>query len=122
MTDSYAITHPSQPNYLALWAGGTLGVTSNTCPAPGSPFVAENLGHACEAAGRTWRSYSESLPAAGSTVCKVDSGLYTRKHCPWTNFSNLNHRNERPYSDFSVDLARGTLPDLAFVVPNNCDN
>src|SRR5438093_1604349 len=53
MTESYAITHPSQPNYLALWAGGTLGVTSNSCPAPGSPFVAENLGHACEAAGRS---------------------------------------------------------------------
>src|SRR5437867_12189081 len=84
--------------------------------------MAENLRHACEAAGRTWRCYSKSVPAAGSTVCKVDSGLYTRKHAPWTNFSNLNHQNERPYSDFSLDLARGTLPDLAFVVPNNCDN
>src|SRR4029453_4794526 len=51
---SYGITHPSQPNYFALWAGSTLGVTTNACPVPGSPFAAENFGHACEAAGLTW--------------------------------------------------------------------
>ena len=122
MSNSYAITHPSQPNYLTLWAGGTFGVSSNACPAPGSPFMVENLGHACEAAGLTWRSYAENLPAAGSPVCTADGSLYARKHCPWTNFGNLNHQNERPFTDFSVDLARGTLPDLAFVVPNNCHN
>ena len=47
----HAITHPSQRNYVALWSGSTQGVADNTCPAPGSPFVGENLGHACEAAG-----------------------------------------------------------------------
>src|SRR5262249_23507104 len=53
---SYAIRHPSQPNYLALWAGSTLSVTSDACPPFGSPYSAENLGHACEAAGLTWRA------------------------------------------------------------------
>src|SRR5262245_37649993 len=47
--DSYAVTHPSQPNYIALWSGGLQGVYSDLCPAPGSPLSAENLGHACEA-------------------------------------------------------------------------
>jgi len=32
MTASFAVTHPSQPNYLALFAGDTLGVTSDDCP------------------------------------------------------------------------------------------
>ena len=32
-TGSYALMHPSQPNYLALWAGSTLGVRGNGCPA-----------------------------------------------------------------------------------------
>lgn len=121
-TQSYAVSHPSLPNYLALWSGSTLGVTSNTCPPPGSPFTAENLGHACEAAGVTWRAYSENLPAAGSSVCSADGSLYTRKHAPWTDFANLDHANERPYSDLALDIATGNLPNLAFVVPNNCNN
>ena len=120
--ESYAITHPSQPNYIALWAGSTLGVTSNACPPPGTPFDAENLGHALEAVGKTWRAYSEDLPDTGSTVCDANRKLYTRKHAPWTHFSNLNHANERPYTDLAEDIAKRTLPHLAFVVPNNCHN
>lgn len=123
---SFAVTHPSQPNYFALWAGSTLGVTNDNCPAPGSPFSAENLGHACEAAGLTWRAYSENLPSPGATGCSYDgnasTGLYTRKHDPWTYFTNLDHQNERPYSDLALDLAAHTLPNLAFIIPNNCHN
>jgi hypothetical protein len=122
LTNSHAIGHPSQPNYLALWAASTLGITDNTCPPPGSPFTAENFGHACQAAGQTWRAYSENLPAAGSSVCSADGGLYARRHEPWTNFSNLNHQNERPFTDLAADISNHTLPKLAFIVPNNCDN
>src|SRR5262245_25706402 len=32
MTQSYAITHPSQPNYLALFSGSTQGLTDDSCP------------------------------------------------------------------------------------------
>jgi len=121
-SNSYAVTHPSQPNYLALWAGSTLGVTNDICPPAGSPWAVENFGHACEAAGLTWRAYSENLPAAGSPVCTATGTLYTRKHDPWTDFSNLDHSNERPYTDLAADEAGSTLPNLAFVIPNNCDN
>src|SRR5262245_47728656 len=121
-TQSYAVSHPSLPNYLALWSGSTLGVTSNFCPSLARPFTAQNLGHACEAAGLTWRAYAENLPAAGSTVCSADGSLYTRNHAPWTYFANLDHANERPYSDLALDIAAGNLPHLAFVVPNNCNN
>jgi len=125
-TNSFGVTHPSQPNYIAFWAAGLLGVTNNNCPAPGSPFFAPNLGQASEAAGLTWRAYSENLAVAGSAACSYDgsasSGLYTRKHAPWTQFANLNHANERPYTDLAADLAGGTLPNLAFVVPSNCHN
>lgn len=125
-TQSFAVAHPSQPNYIALWAGSLLGVTNNNCPPAGSPFSAENLGHAVEAAGKTWKAYSENLAVAGSSACSFDgdaaSGLYTRKHEPWTQFSNLNHLNERPYTDLAADLAANNLPHLAFVIPNNCHN
>ena len=118
----HAVTHPSQPNYLALWSGGTQGVLDNKCPARGTPFMTENLGHACEAAGTTWRSYAEDLPVAGSSDCTAKRDLYARKHNPWTNFGNLNHQNERPYTDLAADIAGGRLPALAFVIPNQCDD
>lgn len=49
LTHSYGVTHPSQPNYLALFSGSTQGVTSNACP---QRFPkADNLGHQLRAAG-----------------------------------------------------------------------
>jgi hypothetical protein len=126
LTNSRAVAHPSQPDYFALFAGNTLGVSSDVCPVPGTPFPYENLGQACEANGKTWAAYSENLPSAGSTVCSADgnssTGLYTRKHAPWTYFSNINHLNERPYSDLAGVLAAHALANLTFVVPNNCHN
>lgn len=119
---SYAVGHPSEPNYLALWCGSTMGVVDDACPPPGSPYAVPNLGAACEAAGLTWRAYSENLPSAGSTICYADTSEYTRKHDPWTDFANLNHANERPFSDLAADLAARALPNLAFIVPNNCHN
>ena len=125
-TNALAVAHPSQPNYFALWAASTLTVVNDNCPAPGSPFSSENLGHACEAAGLRWRAYSENLPSAGSTVCSFDgntsTGLYTRKHDPWTYFLNLNHSNERPWGDLAADIAANNLPNLVFLIPNNCHN
>ena len=32
MTQSFAETHPSEPNYLALFSGNTFGLTSDACP------------------------------------------------------------------------------------------
>jgi phosphatidylinositol-3-phosphatase len=125
-TRSFAVTHPSQPNYMALWAADFLGVLDNTCVPRDKRLTGENLGHACEWAGIDWRAYSENLPAVGSDTCSSEgsasSGLYTRKHEPWTNFTNLDHTRERPYTDLAADLAAGKLPRLVFVIPNNCHN
>src|SRR4051794_14919145 len=32
LTDMHAETHPSQPNYLALFSGDTQGITDDRCP------------------------------------------------------------------------------------------
>jgi hypothetical protein len=118
----FAYTHPSQPNYLMLWSGNTQGVTNDVCPPVGAPFTVENLGHACEVAGKTWRAYSEGLPAVGSDVCTNSATYYLRRHCPWSYFSNLDHNNERELADLATDIANNTLPNLAFVIPNTHDD
>ena len=62
MTNSHAVAHPSQPNYLALFSGSTQDVTSDACP---QSFSVANLGSAAIAAGKSFGGYSESMPSAG---------------------------------------------------------
>ena len=114
LTHSYGITHPSQPNYLALFSGSTQGVTSNACP---QRFPkADNLGHQLRTAGLSFAGYAESLPKVGFTGCA--SGRYQRKHNPWVNFTNLPASVNRPFSAFPRDY--GKLPAVSFVSPNMC--
>ena len=80
-TRSYGVTHPSQPNYLALFSGSTQGVISNSCP---HTFDSDNLATALLDKGLSFVSYSESLPVAGDTRCT--SGAYQRKHNPLVNW------------------------------------
>ncbi len=117
LTASYAETHPSQPNYYALFSGDTQGVTDDSCVTPG--FSDEpNLASELVAVGRTWASYNESLPAEGSTTCK--SGKYAQKHNPWFGFSNVPTSTAHTMSAFPGDY--GKLPTVSFVVPNLCSD
>src|SRR5216684_6943291 len=70
-TSSHAITHPSQPNYLALFSGSTQGITDDSCP---HTFSTPNLAGELEAASYTFGGFSEDMPSTGSTVCT--SGEY----------------------------------------------
>ncbi len=113
-TDAHAETHPSQPNYLALFSGSTQGVTDNGCD---HGFDAPNLGTALLAAGRTFVGYAEGLPGAGSTACTA--GRYARKHSPWVNFTNLHGATTNlPASALGTDWDR--LPTVAFLTPDLC--
>ena len=115
-TESYAIEHPSQPNYLDMFSGGNQGVTDDSCP---HALSAENIGHQLIASGRTFVAYSEGLPSAGSTVCW--SGRYARKHAPWANFTNLDQSAvHQPFSMFPTDFTQ--LPTYAWVVPDSCSD
>jgi len=114
-THSYAITHPSEPNYLALFSGSTHGVTADSCPVE---FTAPNLAADLMAAGKTFAGYSEDLPSVGSPVCSA--GEYARKHVPWTDFRNVPGSVSMPFSSFPTDFAR--LPTVSFVIPNLCDD
>jgi phosphatidylinositol-3-phosphatase len=115
-TDSHAITHPSEPNYLALFSGSTQGVTDDSCP---HSFAQPNLAAELIAAGQTFAGYAEDLPATGSPVCSA--GQYARKHVPWTNFSNVPAVDSKPFGAFPA--GRYTqLPTVSFVIPNLCND
>ncbi|WP_369806505.1 alkaline phosphatase family protein [Mycobacterium sp. E3198] len=117
MAQSFAETHPSEPNYLALFAGSTLGLTSDACPVNGG--ATPNLATELLSAGYTFAGYAEGLPAVGSTVC--GAGKYARKHVPWANFTNVPAANSLPFSAFPAGNY-AALPTVSFVIPNNDDN
>ena len=109
-TNSYGVTHPSQPNYLALFSGTTHGIASNACPLE---LSGENLGSALIVRGLSFASYSESLPEAGYAGCIY--GAYMRKHNPASHWKELAAFNQ-PFTAFSQDLSQ--LPTVALVVPD----
>lgn len=116
-SNSYAVAHPSQPNYIALFSGSAQGVTSDDCPQTftGVP----NLGADLIGAGLGFAGYSESLSADGDTGCGSDISLgYVRKHAPWVDFTNVPASSNRTFADFPSDYTR--LPAVSFVVPNLC--
>ena len=112
-TDSRAITHPSQPNYLALFSGDTQGVTGDSCP---NSFATPNLAGQLLDAHLDFALYAEDLPTPGDPVCS--SGDYARKHNPVPDFTNLPGRLSQPFTAFGSDYA--ALPQVSFVIPNLC--
>ncbi|MEW1907487.1 alkaline phosphatase family protein [Kitasatospora sp. NPDC085895] len=114
---SYGITHPSQPNYFALFSGGTQGISGDGCYKAGS-MTAANLGSELIAAKKTWGSYNEGLPSEGSTTCK--SGKYAQKHNPWFAFKNVPASTGHTFGQFPSDFSK--LPTVSFVVPNLCSD
>lgn len=86
-TNSHAVDHPSQPNYLALFSGSTQGTGSETkrnpdgsnpivdghtqvgtdMPLANAPLDTPNLGAALIHAGLSFAGYSEDLPSPGFT-------------------------------------------------------
>lgn len=116
-TESYAVAHPSQPNYLALFSGSTQGVTQNGCPVS---VRGSNLARELRKKHLTFGIYSESMPGVGFMGC--EDGLYVRKHNPavnWQGMSVAPHAN-MPFDRFPSDYSK--LPTVSIVVPNRVND
>jgi acid phosphatase len=122
LSQYYALTHPSQPNYLMLYSGSSQGVTTDDIPA-NTPFTTCNLGAVLISGGFTFIGYSESMPSAG--YLGANTSLYYRKHNPWSDWQGTQANGippsvNQPFSSFPSDY--NVLPNVSFVVPNiiNC--
>src|ERR1043166_5283231 len=115
-TQYYANTHPSIGNYFMMTAGQIITNNDSLC----SPLTQDNLVRHLLTAGKTWKSYAESLPYAGYTGC--GGSPYARKHNPLSYFSDVVNSSEKynlvPFTKFASDLANHTLPQFSFIVPN----
>jgi len=109
-TQSFGITHPSQPNYLALFSGTLQGVSNDACPLT---LSGENLASALMEKGLSFVSYADSLPKAGFDGCNY--GAYARKHNPVANWKEQQILTQ-PFDAFPKDYRK--LPTVAFVIPD----
>jgi phospholipase C len=123
LTQYYAVTHPSLPNYLALMGGDTFGITFDcTSCAVNHPSLPDLL----EASGRTWKTYQEDMPSP--CFAGAESGNYAMKHNPFIYFMPIRLDAKRcnqsivPLTQLSADLTGGALPNFAFITPNLCND
>ncbi len=111
LTNSHAIEHPSQPNYVDLFSGSNQGVTTDAKP-PNTPFSTPNLGAKLIAAGLSFATFSESLPYVGFKGYEFTdtAGVerYVRRHNPAVNWqaddapanNHLPASTNLPFSEF----------------------
>jgi hypothetical protein len=121
-TASYAVTHPSLPNYLALTSGSTDGVTSDCtdCRVAGTDIVDQ-----LETAGISWRAYLEDYP--GGCFRGAQAGGYAKKHDPFMYYDDVagsaaRCRNLVGFGALAADLRAGRLPTFVWITPNLCDD
>lgn len=123
----FAITHPSLPDYLDLYAGSNHGITTDCDPSSSCHISGTSLLDEFLAKGLTAKGYFDGM----TTPCTLTNpGTYRAHHDPliyfddmWTNTApgSLCYTHVRPFSDLATDLqSAATSPNWAFVKPDNC--
>lgn len=119
---SYAIGHPSLPNYLALSGGSTHGISSDCTDCHvAAPSIVEQL----EGAGISWKAYLEGVP--GPCFQGSGSGGYAKKHNPFAYYDAVAGSPARcgklvGFDQLASDLRLGSLPSYSWISPNLCDD
>src|SRR6185437_10217715 len=100
LTNYTAITHPSEPNYFALYAGSTFGITDDNHYTEPDPTLATIL----QGAGRTFTGYVEHPDTSYD-------------HNPWESFPEA-FSVEKDFATFPTSANFSTLSSVSFIAPN----
>ncbi|THG95952.1 hypothetical protein EW026_g5783 [Hermanssonia centrifuga] len=136
LSNYYAVTHPSEPNYAAVvggdfWAMGD----DNYYQIPSNISTVVDL---LEAKNISWAAYMENLPTDGYQGFNYTSAnylnssappytFYVRKHNPTILYDSVTtvpsrlarHRN---FNDFAADVNASAIPQWSFITPNMEDD
>src|SRR3984893_16368336 len=120
-TAYYGVTHPSEPNYVAIFAGSTLGVKDDN-PYYLNRVDKPSLISQLDKAGISWKAYLQGVPHAGyQGICYPANcngapdkdPLYVSKHNAITNFTTSWNAPDRsrqvPIEQVAADLRGGTV-------------
>lgn len=114
-----AVTHPSEPNYVAAAGGSNFGINNDDYY--NIPASIKTIYDLLENKGLTWKVYQEDIPSVGYTGYKA--GNYVRKHNPAVIFDSVGLNATRLQNivgddQFQKDIASGNLPNWMFYTPN----
>ena len=120
-TQYAGVTHPSQPNYIAMTSGNTFTTNDSNIN-----LNVSNIADLLDAKGVSWRVYAEDFPGNCNTSANV--GNYYRKHNPLISYDNILNSNTRCANIYNAnqldtDLSTpSTMPQYMFFVPNILDD
>jgi phosphatidylinositol-3-phosphatase len=118
LTNYFAVTHPSQPNYIAMTSGGTQGIRDNC----GSCVVdVPNLVDQLEQAKISWHLYAGGYPGGCSRTPRA--GSYAIKHIPLLHYKSVVDdpaacAKVLNLDQLASDAQAGALPTVSLVVPD----
>jgi len=156
---NFGVANDAAPNWHGAFADTTLvkpitgAGTDHATPAaltgatngadiPAAPFTARTIGDQLIAAGRSWKTYQEDLPASGPDRVDYSDGIFSNlspvpalsvqrryavKHDPFAYFA---HWQSGALAQHAVgfdgidglyaDLRAGATPAFSFIVPEQC--
>jgi len=129
LNNYYALTHVSDPNYIAVWGGSVFGRRTNPYEVDGIAGIdAPHLGTRADSAGKTWKNYA--LGANGNCDL-VDHNPYYWNDVPapyfldvqptWQQQTQRCKDHMQPLSRMETDLqSAATTPNLVWFAPDIC--
>ncbi|GAA2157000.1 hypothetical protein GCM10009760_58630 [Kitasatospora kazusensis] len=124
LTKSFATTHPSDPNYVALAGGGLYGLTGNSVST--TTIKAPHLGDSVDQAGKTWKEY---LDGANGNCDTTSHGYYAPDDAPFYYFQDMKtnaaycQAHMQPLSRMTTDLqSAATTPNFAWFAADDCND
>jgi len=126
LTNYFAVTHPSMPNYAAAISGDYYGINHDDMVA--IPSNVSTLVDLLEDKGVSWGEYQEDMPSVGFqgksyTNPKTGANMYVRKHNPAVLYDSVAQKTERlaktkPLTMFKEDMDKNQFPQWMFITPN----
>ncbi|KAL9938929.1 hypothetical protein V8E36_001742 [Tilletia maclaganii] len=131
LSSSYAVTHPSEPNYIASVTGDFFGLADDTFNR--IPSNITTVFDLLDDKAISYACYQEQLPYDGYTGFNYTQKAYINGSATWTYYvrkhnpcaivdkisgnKTLQERN-RNFNDFAADVNADALPQWSFVTPN----
>ncbi|OAQ72263.1 acid phosphatase [Pochonia chlamydosporia 170] len=133
LSNYFAVTHPSEPNYMAAIAGDYFGMENDDFTR--SPRNISTVIDLLDTKGISWGHYQEDMPFSGFEGMayvnqKNGANDYVRKHNPAVLHDSITHSEQKlsqiknlslidtSRSQFHKDLKANKLPQWMFITPN----
>jgi len=136
LDNHYAVTHPSEPNYVSVVGGDFFGLgDDNMYNIPSNISTIVDL---LDQKNISWASYQESMPTddyggynfTSPNYLNTSAPPYTyyvRKHNPLVIYDSVAQVPARAsllrnFNDFAADLNASVIPQWSFITPNMVDD